>query len=81
MFTGLIEEVGLVQRLERSGEGAGLSIQARKVLDGTVLGDSISVSGACLTVVDPAQRRLHGGLHARDSHCTPPWGAAARAPR
>jgi riboflavin synthase len=52
MFTGLIEEVGLVQRLERSGEGGRLSIQARKVLDGTVVGDSIAVSGACLTVVD-----------------------------
>jgi riboflavin synthase len=52
MFTGLIEEVGFVQRLERRGEGGRLSIQARRVLDGTALGDSIAVSGACLTVVD-----------------------------
>jgi riboflavin synthase len=52
MFTGLIEEVGLVQRMERVGEGGRLSIQARKVMDGTALGDSIAVSGACLTVVD-----------------------------
>lgn len=52
MFTGLIEEVGTVQALERRGRGGRLSIQARRVLEGTRLGDSIAVSGACLTVVD-----------------------------
>ena len=52
MFTGLVEEVGVVQRLERRGEGGRLSVQARAVLEGTRLGDSIAVSGACLTVVD-----------------------------
>ncbi|MCX8032879.1 MAG: riboflavin synthase [Thermoleophilia bacterium] len=52
MFTGIIEEVGVVRRLERRGAGGRLTISARKVLDGTRLGDSIAVSGACLTVVD-----------------------------
>jgi riboflavin synthase len=52
MFTGLIEEVGAVRRLEKTGDGARLTIQAHKVLDGTKIGDSIAVSGACLTVVD-----------------------------
>jgi len=52
MFTGLIEEVGVVQALEKRGPGGRLSVRARKVLEGTVLGDSIAVSGACLTVVD-----------------------------
>jgi riboflavin synthase len=51
VFTGLIEEVGSVLRLERRGEGAHLYLRARKVLDGTKLGDSIAVSGPCLTVV------------------------------
>lgn len=52
MFTGLVEEVGIVRRLERRGEGGRLSISAKTVLDGTRLGDSIAVSGACLTVVE-----------------------------
>ena len=52
MFTGLIEEVGVVRRLERRGEGGRLSIGAQKVLEGTRIGDSIAVSGACLTVVE-----------------------------
>ena len=46
MFTGIIEEVGIVKsRRERS-----LIILASKVLEGTKLGDSIGVNGACLTV-------------------------------
>jgi riboflavin synthase len=52
MFTGLVEEVGMVRRLEHQGEGGRLSIAARRVLEGTQIGDSISVSGACLTVVE-----------------------------
>jgi riboflavin synthase len=51
MFTGLIEEIGSVLRLTRRGEGAHLFIRARRVLEGTRVGDSIAVSGACLTVV------------------------------
>jgi riboflavin synthase len=51
MFTGLIEEVGSVLRLERRGEGGHLYLRARKVLENTKLGDSIAVSGPCLTVV------------------------------
>lgn len=52
MFTGLVEEVGTVRRLDRDARGGRLTVQARKVLAGTRLGDSIAVSGACLTVVD-----------------------------
>lgn len=52
MFTGLIEEVGTVLRLARAPEGAHLHVRARTVLQGTRLGDSIDVNGACLTVVE-----------------------------
>jgi riboflavin synthase len=51
MFTGLIEEVGTVRRLERGPAGGKLSVRARTVLGGTKVGDSIAVSGACLTVI------------------------------
>lgn len=51
MFTGLIEEVGVVRRLERTARGGRLSVAAKTVLEGTRVGDSLAVSGACLTVV------------------------------
>ena len=46
MFTGIIEETGKLLRAE-SGK---LHIQAKKVLEGTKIGDSIAVNGVCLTV-------------------------------
>jgi riboflavin synthase len=51
MFTGLIEEVGVVRRLEQGPAGGKLSVRARTVLEGTRIGDSLAVSGACLTVI------------------------------
>ncbi|MCE5250038.1 riboflavin synthase [bacterium] len=50
MFTGLIEEVGHVVSTTRRGNGADITIEAHTVLDDISIGDSISVSGACLTV-------------------------------
>lgn len=50
MFTGIIEEAGKVVALETSGAGGRLVLEAEKVLEGTQLGDSILVNGACLTV-------------------------------
>jgi riboflavin synthase len=50
MFTGLVEEVGRVRRIEPGGNGARLTIAARRVLEDVRLGDSISVNGVCLTV-------------------------------
>lgn len=49
MFSGIIEEVGRVK-----SAGRNLAISAEKVLEGTRLGDSISVNGACLTVIKMA---------------------------
>lgn len=51
MFTGIVEETGRLERLERRGGCAHIFIRAEKVLEGTKIGDSISVSGVCLTVV------------------------------
>ena len=47
MFTGIVEEVGLVAKLDARS----LTVRASKVVNGLQLGDSISVNGACLTVV------------------------------
>lgn len=51
MFTGIIEELGTVEAVEEQGDAVRLSIRAATVLEGTGLGDSISVNGCCLTVV------------------------------
>ncbi|SFU46995.1 riboflavin synthase [Alicyclobacillus macrosporangiidus] len=51
MFTGLVEEVGQVRRIEHRQHSAHIHIGARRVLEGVRIGDSISVNGACLTVV------------------------------
>lgn len=51
IFTGLIIEVGRVRSIDRRADGAYLVIQAQKVLEGTRIGDSISINGVDLTVV------------------------------
>ncbi|RMG53232.1 MAG: riboflavin synthase [Acidobacteria bacterium] len=50
MFTGIVEEMGTVRRLERRGGSVTLEVAAGKTLHGTRIGDSIAVNGACLTV-------------------------------
>jgi riboflavin synthase len=52
MFTGLIEEVGKVLRLEISGSSARLTIAAGFSSEEVRIGDSIAVNGACLTVIE-----------------------------
>ena len=52
MFTGLVEEVGTVRSVRRSGSYQLLEITARSVLEEARLGDSISIDGACQTVTD-----------------------------
>jgi len=46
MFTGIVEEIGIVRGISIGR----LTVEAKKVLDGTNSGDSIAISGACLTV-------------------------------
>ena len=50
MFTGIVEETGIIQKLSISGSSGSIKIQAKKVLEGTKIGDSIAVNGVCLTV-------------------------------
>ena len=50
MFTGIIEERGILQEVQRSVNCAKVTIQAKKVLEEIKLGDSIAVNGICLTV-------------------------------
>lgn len=52
IFTGLIIEVGRVRSIQRRADGAFLVIEAKTVLAGTRIGDSISINGVDLTVIE-----------------------------
>jgi riboflavin synthase len=58
MFTGIIEGLGTVSAIASSGPGKRLAIESDFALDQTKIGDSISVSGACLTVVKLHAKRF-----------------------
>ncbi len=49
MFTGIIEEVGVIQELRFVSEGATITLAASAITPGIKIGDSISVNGVCLT--------------------------------
>lgn len=51
MFTGIVEELGKVRQISLQGSSGQIAIQAKKVLEGTRIGDSIAVNGVCLTVI------------------------------
>ena len=51
MFTGIIEEMGVVKAVGRTPLGCSVAILAKTVLDGLKVGDSVTVNGVCLTVV------------------------------
>jgi riboflavin synthase len=51
MFTGIIEELGQVNKISRQNNNALLEIKTTKVSEDTEIGDSISVNGVCLTVI------------------------------
>lgn len=61
MFTGIIEEIGAVERVQRGAHSAVLTVRAEMVLEGTRIGDSIAVNGICLTVTS-----LGGGRFSAD---------------
>ncbi len=52
MFTGIVEEVGNVTRIEQRGENRRITITAEKTPKELQPGNSIAVSGVCLTAVD-----------------------------
>jgi len=59
MFTGIVEEAGLVERLEPAADFLQISVRSSVCARGTKLGDSIAVNGCCLTVVKIKVRGRH----------------------
>ncbi len=67
MFTGIVEDVGAVQALEKKDKGVLLKIGVRKIDAGELsLGESVAVNGVCLTVVSAGD----GGFSVDASHET-----------
>ena len=51
MFTGIVEEKGLIRSLSLTGFSGSIAVRAKKILEKIHIGDSIAVNGICLTVV------------------------------
>ena len=50
MFTGIVEELGMIRSIQVNPQGATVEIRATDVLSDAKVGDSIAVDGACLTI-------------------------------
>ena len=57
MFTGIVEEVGIVR-----GTSPDITIEASKVLEGTNVGDSMAVNGVCLTILSLSSHGFSVGV-------------------
>lgn len=77
MFTGIIEEVGTVRSIQANPSGGTLSISASKIIEGTSVGDSIAVNGACLTVTSTDDGGVHLDLMPETLRCTTTGGLRA----
>ena len=58
MFTGIIESIGRVSGVQLESDSARIVVEAPDLVEGTRLGDSVAVNGACLTVVEIDGPRL-----------------------
>lgn len=70
MFTGIIEGLGTVVGIRPSGLGKRLTVDADFDLSGTKTGDSLAVSGACLTAITVEARRFQADVSPETLHKT-----------
>ena len=70
MFTGIVEEVGIVQLVDRLPQSARIEIEAKKTLENSKIGDSIAVNGACLTVTNLTMDRFNADISAETLRLT-----------
>ena len=65
MFTGIIEELGSISAVVPSGDGVRLTVTGPLAVTGAKTGDSIAVSGVCLTVVDQTEQSFTADVMAQ----------------
>jgi riboflavin synthase len=70
MFTGLIEDVGRVVKLIKTGSAARLDVATGFPLEAIKLGDSIAVNGVCLTVVEKSSAQFSFDISPESIECT-----------
>jgi riboflavin synthase len=66
MFTGIVEEIGIVKGASRDH----LAFEAHRVVEGTKVGDSIAVNGVCLTIVSLENRGFSVDVMPETLRCT-----------
>jgi len=59
MFTGLIREIGRLDSIEKRRSACRLVIESKDIFKDVEIGDSVSVNGVCLTLVDKKKRMLY----------------------
>ena len=59
MFTGIVEETGIVERIVPGGKSIELNVKAKLCAQGLKVGDSLAVNGCCLTVAKLKSRCKH----------------------
>jgi riboflavin synthase len=85
MFTGIVEELGVVVAVEPHSDAARLTIGCEKILDDVVHGASIAVNGVCLTVTSSGAGSLESpereglGLPEREEQAEQAAGGSARS--
>lgn len=52
MFTGIVEEIGTIKKVEKGAKSSKLTIEGKKIFEDLKLGDSVAVNGVCLTVTE-----------------------------
>lgn len=62
MFTGIIEETGKIESIIKSGGSAKIKIECLKILEGSIIGDSIAVNGVCLTASAIGKNYFHADV-------------------
>ncbi len=80
MFTGIIEETGRLAAIKRGASSMEMTIHAKAVLEGTKLGDSISVEGVCLTVTALSNDRFTVDVMPETYHGTTLAGLSSSSP-
>lgn len=78
MFTGIIEETGILCEKKQGVLSAQIRIRCRKVLEGTKIGDSIAVNGICLTVTSLASDSFTADVMAETMRRSSLWETAVQ---
>ena len=70
MFTGIIEEIGIVKQFSKRSNQAAITVECKKVLENTKIGDSIAINGVCQTVIELSSNSFSAEISAETLNVT-----------